>query len=327
MAKRSGKLISVVVPAYNEAEGLPTFHTSLVTVLDLLNTEYEIIYCDDGSNDSTYKVLKTLEVKNGTLRIVKLSRNFGKEAALSAGITEARGDAIIMLDADGQHPVELIPDFIQAWHDGAQVVVGLRTNPSGKGLFKDRGPKLFFKFFNKITGLAIEPGSSDYRLIDATVQRAFVDLHENGRVTRILIDWLGFERTFIHYTARDREIGQATYSNRQLIKLAADTFISSSPRPLFLFGYIGVLISFCSLMLGVSIIIEQLLLNDPLNWGFTGTAMLGVLIIFLVGMVLMSQGILSLYISHIHTQSKQRPLYVIDRSRSVDAGSSYEHQA
>jgi dolichol-phosphate mannosyltransferase len=144
-----------------------------------------------------------------------------------------------------------------------------------------------------------------------------MNLQETNRITRGLIDWLGFEPNYIHFKAKTRLAGRASYSSRKLINLATNSFVSLSPKPLYLFGYLGILITLGAFLLGISVFIEQLILNDPLHWKFTGTAMLGILILFLVGIVLMSQGILSLYISHIHSQSKARPLYVVDYDKSV----------
>ena len=310
-------LISVVIPLYNEAAGITQFHEQLSAVLENTSPGYEIIYVDDGSSDGSATLIRSLAQKDTHVRLVALSRNFGKESALAAGIAQASGKAVIMLDSDGQHPVEIIPDFIKAWHDGAQVVIGLSQNKQGEGVFKRVGSKLFYKIFNKAADQPLIPGSTDYRLIDAEVREAFLRLDENDRITRGLIDWLGFERTYIHFVTKQRAHGTATYNRRKLISLAANSFVSLTSTPMFLFGYLGLIITALSFILGTAILIEQLLLEDPLNWNFTGTAMLGVLIIFLVGIVLLSQGILSLYVAHIHTQSKQRPLYIINHAASA----------
>ena len=318
MEKQHHSVISIVIPVFNESAGLKQFHGSLIHIVSQLNLAYEIIYCDDGSHDITTEIIHEFINTNSHVRLIKLSRNFGKEAALTAGIASARGDAVITLDGDGQHPVKLIPEFISAWEKGAQIVVGIRTNPSGKGIIKNTGPKVFNKLYNLMTGQEAEVGSSDYRLISRTVQVAFLSLTEDDRVTRNLIDWLGYKRAFIHYESAKRHAGTATYSTRQLINLATNSFVSSSPRPLYLFGYIGIIITISTFILGTAIVIEQLILNDPFGWEFTGTAMLGVLILFMVGIILMSQGILSIYVSRIHTLSKRRPLYVIDEDNSIN---------
>jgi dolichol-phosphate mannosyltransferase len=321
MAKSQGLLLSVVVPLYNEGAGLPTFHKSLVeSVTGVAENSYEILYCDDGSTDDTARLVESWHAHNPKVKLVKLSRNFGKENALSAGIAAARGQAIMMIDGDGQHPASLIPDFVAAWRQGAQVVIGMRTGNRGEGWFKRFGSRVFYQVFNKLAGQTLLPGSTDFRLIDQEVRRPFLTLKEDGRITRGLIDWLGFRREFIRFEATARADGAPGYGRRQLMGLAANSFVSLSPKPLYLFGYLGVLITTGALALGLSVLLEQLILGDPWHWKFTGTAMLGILTLFLVGIILLSQGITALYISHIHTQSKGRPLYVVDYKGSVGIG-------
>lgn len=315
----SKRLISVIIPVYNEESVIRPFHTSLIASLNsITDITYEIIYCDDGSTDTTAEIIRTLQTANPTIRLVALSRNFGKEYALTAGISQARGDAIITIDGDGQHPVSFIAEFVKEWHRGAQVVVGVRKGNASRPGFTTLRSKLFYKAFNGITGEKLLPGSTDFRLIDREVQQAFLKLGETDRITRGLIDWLGFDRTIIYFDVLNRDFGRASYNSRQLIKLAVNSFVSLSPVPLYIFGYAGVAITSLSGLLGLAVIIEQVFLRDPLSWKFTGTAMLGILILFLVGILLTSQGIVSLYISHIHSQSKRRPLFVINRKKSVD---------
>ncbi len=309
------KSISIVVPLYNEEKAIIRFHKSLIKVLNKIKLDYEVIYVDDGSSDSTVEILQKLNDK--AIRLLVLSRNFGKEIALSAGIEHSNSDAIITLDGDSQHPVGLIPKFISKWQNGADVVIGIRKADDSKSTISRLNSALFYRLFNYFSDQELIPGSTDFRLIDRAVANEFNKLREEHRMTRFLIDWLGFDRQFIEFSANERLDGKATYSTKKLIRLAFNSFISSSPKPLYLFAYLGVFISSLSLILGISVIIEQLILGDPLHWKFTGTAMLGILIIFLVGILLMSQGIISLYISSIHNQTKERPLYVINRRKSV----------
>ncbi len=309
--------LSVVVPLFNEAAGLANFHASLTQASRGITDNYEIIYCDDGSDDNTSVLVRKWHQDNPAVKLIRLSRNFGKENALAAGIAAACGKAIIMIDGDGQHPPELIPRFVEAWEQGAKVVIGVRTSNNDEGWFKRLGSSLFYKFFNKLTDQKLIPGSTDYRLIDRVVQQEFLKLNETDRITRGLIDWLGFRRHYIDFTASARVHGDAGYSSRKLISLAANSFVSLTSVPLFLFGYLGLFITTAALALGVTVFVEQLLLGDPLGWDFTGTAMLSIMLVLLVGIVLLSQGVLALYIAHIHNQSKQRPLYVIDYLESA----------
>ncbi|HEV7454683.1 MAG TPA: glycosyltransferase family 2 protein, partial [Candidatus Saccharimonadales bacterium] len=275
------------------------------------------------SHDDTAKLVKDWHRHDDRIKLLKLSRNFGKENTLSAGLAAARGQAILTIDGDGQHPAELIPQFVADWRDGAQVVVGVRSNRQGSRSSK-LGSRFFYRIFNKLTGQRMLPGSTDYRLIDRAVQQAFLQLGESGRMTRALIDWLGFERTYIRFEAAPRGTGNVAYSLSKLVSLAANSFVSHSPKPLYLFGYLGVFITLASFTLGVTVFVEQLLLGDPLHWKFTGTAMLAILILFLIGIVLLSQGMLSLYVSHIHHQSKRRPLYIIDYAHSAGVKPPHE---
>lgn len=315
--KSSNLQLSVVVPVFNEASGLAVFHASLVEALKGVTDNYEVIYCDDGSTDNLGELVKKWHQDNSAIKLVKLSRNFGKENALAAGLATARGKAIIMIDGDGQHPPELIPRFVEAWAQGAKVVIGVRTSNAEEGWFKRLGSKYFYKFFNKLTDQKLVPGSTDFRLIDRSVQQEFLKLTESDRMTRALIDWLGFSRHYIDFTASARTEGSAGYSHRKLITLATNSFVSLTTMPLYLFGYLGLFITTTAFILGATVVTEQLLFGDPLSWDFTGTAMLSIMLVFLVGIVLLSQGVLALYISHIHKQSKQRPLYIVDYADSI----------
>ena len=318
MEQPVAKLISVVVPLYNEAGGLRAFHDSLGAVLETCHgCTFEIIYCDDGSLDDTAAIIGDLRAKDRRVKLVKLSRNFGKESALTAGIAQANGQAVLMLDGDGQHPVEIIPKFIDAWQQGAQVVIGIRAHNNLSGWAKRISSKFFYKLFNLLTDQKLLANATDFRLIDRVVQHELLTLTETDRITRGLIDWLGFRRVYLNFTAKPRLHGSTNYKTRKLLELATNSFVSLTPKPLYLFGYLGIFITVVALVVGMAVAIEQLLLGDPLGWKFTGTAMLAILLLFLVGMLMVSQGILSLYISHIHSQSKGRPLYVIDRQGSA----------
>lgn len=313
MTNSSRHKIDVVIPLYNESAGLISFHSELTKELSkITDYDFEIIYCDDGSTDNTSELVKNLSHDKFKIKLIKLTRNFGKEMALTAGIAAATGVAIVILDGDGQHPPELIYDFIKSWENGSKVVVGIRSNNESKGIVKKLGSWSFYKIFNLVTGQKLTIGSTDFRLIDKAVQREFLKLKESNRITRALIDWLGFKKEYIYFQAKAREFGEPGYSTQKLFKLAIDSFVSITPRPLYIFGYAGVFITLISFITGILVIIEQLILGDPWHWRFTGTAMLGILITFLIGIVLISQGILSLYISLLHNQTKQRPLYVID---------------
>ena len=245
----SKPLLSVVVPVYNEEAGLKNFHKDLCKILQKhYKNQTEIIYVNDGSRDNTAAVLKTLQ----DATYLQLTRNFGKEIATTAGIHAAKGQAILTLDGDGQHPVELIPEFVKRWQAGAKVVVGRRTANQKEGLIKRWGSKIFYASYGKVGGVRLTPGASDFRLIDQTVQQEFAKLTERNRITRGLIDWLGYPQTFIDFTAKPRQAGQATYSTRKLVKLALDSAISLSISPLYITAYIGAVVLPLATMLATS---------------------------------------------------------------------------
>jgi glycosyltransferase involved in cell wall biosynthesis len=316
MTKQSPALLSVVVPLYNEQHGFASFHSALAGQLgQLKDYEFEIIYCDDGSTDQTLAQLRELATSDSRLRIISLTRNFGKEMATTAGIQQARGRAILTLDADEQHPVELLPRFIAKWRDGAKVVIGFRTNQQSR-LLKRVVSRWFYRVFSRLTGLPLVPGATDFRLIDVSVQADFNRLTEHNRITRGLIDWLGYDRVYIDFEIKQRLHGDAGYSFQKLSKLGVDSVISLSSSPLYITAYIGAAVLPLSVLLGL-LMVGDALLGDPLNWHATGGAYVMVLVLFLIGVLLMSQGIIGLYLSHIHSETQNRPLYIIDKQSSV----------
>jgi glycosyltransferase involved in cell wall biosynthesis len=315
-------LLSVVVPMYNEEEVLRDFHKILLPeVKRASGNSFEIIYVNDGSKDATLDILSEIATTDKKVRVINLSRNFGKEIATTAGISVATGDATLLMDGDGQHPPIRIEDFIMEWQKGAQVVIGVRSSNHKEGTVKKWGSKIFYRIFNATSGSEIIPRSTDFRLIDKVVRNEFLKFTERQRITRGLIDWLGFKRAYITFDAPARMAGEASYKTSQLIKLAMNSFVSLSLTPLFFFGWIGVFITTISLFIGLFIFVEQLVFADPLQLNITGSALLGIFTSFLIGLVLTSQGIIAVYLSHVHGQSQARPLFVIDPVNSIGLNS------
>lgn len=312
MNNRTQPMLSVVVPVYNEAAGIEQFHAALMAVLKNAPMAHEVLYVDDGSIDASTTVIAGFHQADEHVRLLKLARNFGKEVATTAGIHAARGDAIIMLDADGQHPVEAIAQFVAKWQRGAKVVIGV---PVGRqtSLWKRTGSKLFYGVFRMFTGLVIDPNATDFRLIDKSVQIEFNRMNERNRITRGLIDWLGYERECVTYQENPRLAGVATQSFRKLFKLAVDSAISLSTSPLYLTAYIGAIVLPIATLLGLGMLVNYGL-GDPLQLQASGGAYVMVLMLFLIGILLVSQGIIGLYLSHIHAETQGRPLYVIDET-------------
>lgn len=319
MAIKYSQKISFVIPMYDEQEGALLFHNDILNpIVTKINYNYEIIYINDGSKDSTLNILQKIAQKDKKVKVISLSKNFGKEIATTAGINIANGDSIIILDGDGQHPPKMIDQFIKKWQDGAQVVVGVRNKNRNDSLAKRWCSKIFYKLFNSYSGATIVPRSTDYRLIDKVVQQEFIKFSERNRITRGLIDWLGFKKDYVYFDSPERLVGTATYKSSQLFRLALNSFVSLSIKPLLISGYLGVGIFLISSLVGIFIIIEQIIIGDPLGLKFTGTAMLSIFISFLVSIVLISQSMIAIYLSHIHAQTQARPLFIINPIESVN---------
>lgn len=309
------KKISVVVPVYNEEEGISNFlEQQLLPVLLLINYETEIIIVNDGSKDKTLtRIDEVLARNNNDIKVISFARNFGKEMALTAGLNNAKGDAVIMIDADGQHPVEMIPKMIEKWEKGAEVVTAVRGANTTKHKIAS---KMYYGLMHAMGNKKLVAGAMDFRLVDRVVVDEFNKCFERNRITRGLIDWLGFEQEYIKVNTKTRVYGKPSYSSRKLLGLAVDSLISSSRTPLKIFGYIGAFITVASLILGLFILIQQYILGDPLGLDWSGAVAMSVFVSFLVGLVLISQAMTALYVSQIHAESKGRPLYVIDRKKS-----------
>ena len=312
------KTISFVIPVYNEEAVISEFLDQhfLPAIAKLADYKTEIILVNDGSSDQSLQILQNYATKDKSIKVVSFSRNFGKEPALSAGLKYASGDAVMTMDADGQQPPELIPDFIKKWEDGAEIVTGVRDHYTKHGFIAKTGSKLFYKLLGAMGNKNTVPGSTDFRLLDRVAVDEYNRLTEHNRITRGLIDWMGFRQDHIDYTYGARLAGKPSYTFKKLFNLAIDSFVSLSTTPLVIFGYIGIFITIASFLLGLFVIIQQYILGDPLGLKWNGAVQMSIFITFLVGLVLISQAITALYISHIHAETQNRPLYIVDKKSS-----------
>lgn len=303
--------VSLIIPVYNEEANLVWHHNVMSEYFKKKSIRYEILYVNDGSRDESLSILRKLHAKNKNVRYLSFSRNFGKEAATSAGLQHSKGNAAILLDADGQHPIEVLDVFIDEWSKGNKVIVGVRKNDKGEGAVKQLGSWFFYKIL-RILGGDSTPGLTDYCLIDRQVIDEFNKLSERNRVTRDLISWLGFSRIEVPFLAKERHAGTASYSFRKLFALAIAGIVKHSTRPLQLIGILGGAISFIAFLLLCFVVVEQYLLHDPLQLSITGTAVLALFLSLLVGVVLICQGLLALYIETVFYESQNRPLYIVE---------------
>lgn len=309
--------LSFVIPIYNEEKGFLRFYNELLKPeLVKLNCSYEVILVDDGSRDGSLALIQKLAETEEPVKVLSFSRNFGKEVALTAGLRVAEGDGVITMDADGQQPPKLIHEFIQKWQEGAEIVTGVRGKFEKHGLVAKIGSKLFYKILGSMGVKDTVPGSTDFRLIDRVVVDEYNKLTEHGRITRGLIDWMGFKKSYIDYVYGNRLAGKPSYDFNKLFGLAIDSFVSLSTTPLLIFGWIGGIITILSFLLGVFVLVEEFIMGDPIGLKWTGTTCLSIFITFLVGLILTSQSIIALYISHIHAETQARPLYIVDYKNS-----------
>lgn len=312
------KSISIIVPAYNEEKNIAPLFVELEKVFALCKDKYafEVLFVNDGSQDNTLVEIEKLANKDARVKYLDFSRNFGKEIATTAGINNCQTNACIMLDADLQHPVEKIPEFLAKWEEGFEVVVGIRKKNKDAGLVKNLGSKLFYKLINRISEIQIVPNATDFRLIDRVVVEEFKLFTETSRMTRALVDWLGFRRAYIYFDANKRLHGTASYGVWKLFKLAFASFISLSLVPLKLAGYLGIFITIVSGILGfVALIGKYFLRNETFIAKFSDAESLAILLVFLVGILLMSIGLLALYIANIHNEVINRPMYVVRKRK------------
>jgi dolichol-phosphate mannosyltransferase len=308
------KKISVTIPIYNELPNIPLVHKAIRDVFANLKYDYEIIFIDDGSTDGSVDAVNTLMIMDTHVSLIEFSRNFGKEAATTAGFHHAIGDAVVCIDADLQHPPSLIHDFIKAWENGHEVVIGVRTNNASDSKLKKLGSHLYYKIINKISHTPIIPRATDFRLVDRHVVDEFNRLSEHNRMTRGLVDWLGFRRHLIYFEAPERMHGEASYGFWKLAKLAVESMIANSLMPLRIAGYVGTVIMIASFALGLLMMFDRFFFD----WGFkfSGPAILADIILFLVGIVLVSLGLIAYYIGHIYHDVQDRPLYIVRKKRN-----------
>ncbi|MFM7035537.1 MAG: glycosyltransferase family 2 protein, partial [Planctomycetia bacterium] len=298
--------VAILIPAYNEAGNIPELlHEIDATVAGLPDYNFTILFVDDGSSDDSATLLEQAAAADPRVGVIELSRNFGKEMALTAGLHALDCDAAIIMDADLQHPPRYIPELIAKWREGYEIVSTRRVKIDEQPLVRRLGSRLFYSLLNSISEFKMEPGTTDFRLLDRIVIDALKRFTERNRLFRGLIDWMGFKKTTIDFEAPARHAGTARYSYSRLFRLALNSFMAFSLVPLKLAGYIGffVLVVFGGLLAFMAF--DKFGAN---RFGFSPIAFVIVTNVIMNGIVLGCIGLVALYIGHIHTEVIGRPL-------------------
>jgi polyisoprenyl-phosphate glycosyltransferase len=298
--------ISCVIPAYNEAKNLRKLVPDLYACLQTMTSSMEILFVDDGSRDDTYDIAVELS-RDYPVKVIQLSRNFGKEAAMTAGLEHADGDVIILMDGDCQHSTDVLPKFLQEWRNGYDMVYGVRSGRESEPLWKRKFSNMFYALMQSATSVPIIPDAGDFRLMDRRVVDALNQLPERTRFMKGLYAWVGFKSIGCAYDVQERHAGQTSFNFRRLIQLALTGIVSFSDVPLRVWSAIGAVISLISIMYGAYILIRTLWFGVDLP----GFATITVSIAFLGGVQLLSIGVLGEYIGRIFNEVKQRPIYII----------------
>jgi polyisoprenyl-phosphate glycosyltransferase len=307
---RGAGLISVVVPFHDEAAGVAGFHRELSAALDALPAyRFEVVCVDDGSSDATLERLLELVARDARFRVLELSRNFGKEAALTAGIDAARGRAVVAIDADLQDPPELIGALLERWARGADVVVARRVDRSSDSFFKRKTAELFYRVHNRLSSVHLPENVGDFRLLDRQAVDALKTLPERQRFMKGLFAWIGFRTATVDYTRRPRAAGTTKFSGWRLWNFALEGITSFSTVPLRVWTYVGATGALLTFLYALFITVRTLILGIDVP----GYASLLVAILFLGSLQLLSIGLLGEYIGRVYLEIKQRPVYIVRR--------------
>jgi glycosyltransferase involved in cell wall biosynthesis len=298
---------SIVLPVQNEQECLPELYSRLVPVLDELPGTAEIVFVDDGSTDSSYLLLEELARRDPRVRLIQLSRNFGHQIAITAGLDAASGEAIVVMDADLQDPPEVIPELVTRWREGFDVISGVREERLGENWFKRATASTFYRVLRRLANIEVTPDAGDFRLIDRRALDAFKELRENNRYVRGMFGWIGFPQAEVRYVRSARFAGRTKYPLRKMVRFAVDAIVSFSNIPLRVALNVGFVVSVLALILGVTAIA----LKAAGALSVPGWASLIVVTSFLGGIQLIVLGVMGEYIARIHEEVKHRPLYIV----------------
>ncbi len=300
--------LSVVVPVYNEQEALPRFYPALRDTLDECCPDAEVIFVNDGSSDDTLGVLEDLQARDDRILVVDLSRNFGHQAALTAGLDVARGEAVLTMDADLEHPPEVIPLFLERWREGAEIVFGVRSSDQKQvGLLKRVTSSAFYWLFGRLADVDLAAASPDYRLMDRRAAEALRSMRERARFLRGMARWVGFRHATVEFEPGERAGGTTGYSYIKMVRFAARGLLSFSKAPIRLTTFLGVLVSSCAFLYAGYAVYQKFTAPDTEQ----GWASLVVILSLLSGFQLLALGMMGEYIGQVYDEVKRRPIYVV----------------
>src|SRR5918993_2565618 len=299
--------LSIVIPVHNESANIAPLCERLLPVLERLGPDWEVIFVDDGSRDDTLDLIRDVSRTEPRIGAVSFSRNFGKEIAIAAGLDHARGDAVVIMDADLQHPPEMIEAFVERWREGFLMVYGQRTDRSDETRTKRGFAHLFYKLFSRFGEIPLPEGAGDFRLIDRKGVDVLRALGEKARFSKGLYAWIGFRATGVPFVVEDRRLGTTKWSFRRLFRFAFDGITSFSTAPLRIWTYIGGLVSIAAIVTAIVFAVQTLLYGTDVP----GFPSIFVSVMFFSGIQLMSLGIIGEYVGRIFAEVKRRPLYVV----------------
>lgn len=311
------KLLSIVAPVYNEDDGVAAFAQRLLGVVEGLDPDlaWEVVFVNDGSTDRSLEILRELCLADVRLKVVDLSRNFGHQLAISAGIDHAAGDAVVIIDSDLQDPPEVVPEMVERWRKGFKVVYGVRSARAGESRFKLLTAKWFYRMLSRLSDTPLPYDAGDFRLLDRAVVEVLKGMREENRYLRGMVSWAGFPQTSVEYERDARHAGSSKYTLRKMIRLALDGLTSFSEKPLRVAAQLGFLVTLLALGWLVFILADVLLNPDAAIQGWPS---LMATILFIGGVQLLSIGILGEYLGRVYRESKHRPLYVVSERVNLD---------
>jgi glycosyltransferase involved in cell wall biosynthesis len=299
--------LTVVIAAFNEEAALPAMHSRVAAVLDALDLDCRVLYVDDGSRDATWDVLQAIAAGDARVSLLRLSRNFGKELALTAGLDLVETDVALVLDADGQDPPELIPAFVARWREGFDVVYGTRTSRDGESWLKKATAKAFYRVINRLSNTGIPADTGDFRLMSRRVLKGLKDLRERQRFMKGLFAWVGFPQSSIPYQRESRIAGTSKFNYWRLWNFALEGITGFSTAPLKVATYLGLGTAMLAFAYGAWIVAKTTIWGDPVQ----GWPTMMAVVLFLGGVQLMALGVIGEYLGRLYLETKQRPLYLV----------------